>query len=172
VIGGGFSAATAVCDLSAIALENSATWIVWLTHGPRTQPLPRVANDPLKDRDRLASKANSLAMRCDGNLEYHAQVQVDELTSHGPDKGFRIAARVAGKPTSWEVERIIAHVGYRPDAALTQELRTDEPNYFVLGAKALGRDAGFLLRDAQAHVREAFASLLGKPGLNLYAKAA
>jgi hypothetical protein len=168
VIGGGYSAATAVCELDALALDHPATWIVWLTHGPRTQPLPRFPNDPLKDRDRLAVKANSLAMRCDGNLEYHAQVQIDELTSHGPDKGFRIAARVAGKETSWEVERVIAHVGYRPDVSLTQELRADEPNYFVLGAKALGRDSGFLIRDAQSQIREAFASLLGKPGLNLY----
>jgi thioredoxin reductase len=181
VVGGGFSAATAVCDLAALAEDHQATWIVWLTHGPRSQPLPRVANDPLKDRDRLAAKANSLALRCDGNLEYHAQVQIDELMSHGPDKGFRVVARITGKPTSWEVERLIAHVGYRPDVSLTQELRvgepggsivTPEPNYFVLGAKALGRDSGFLIRDAQTHVREAFATLLGKPGLNLYAKAA
>jgi thioredoxin reductase len=172
VIGGGFSAATAVCDLSTLALEHSATWIVWLTHGPRSQPLPRAANDPLKDRDRLAAKANSLAMRCDGNLEYHAQTQIDEITSHGPDKGFRIAARVNGKPTSWDVERLVAHVGYRPDVSLTQELRDGEPNYFVLGAKATGRDSGFLLRDARSQIREAFAMLLGKPGLNLYGKAA
>lgn len=172
VVGSSFSAATAVCDLSALALENSATWIVWLTHGPRAHPLPRVPNDPLKDRDRLAVKANSLAMRCDGNLEYHAQTQIDEIVSHGQDKGFRITARVAGKPTHWEVERMIAHVGYRPDVALTQELRPDEPNYFVIGAKSLGRDSGFLLRAAQDQIRDAFATLLGKPGLNLYAKAA
>jgi hypothetical protein len=99
-------------------------------------------------------------------------VQIDELTSHGPDKGFRIVARVAGKSTSWDLERLIAHVGYRPDVSLTQELRPDEPNYFVLGAKAFGRGSGFLMRDAQTHVRDAFATLLGKPGLNLYAKAA
>jgi thioredoxin reductase len=168
VIGGGFSAATAVCDLSAVALEHSATWIVWLTHGARTQPLPRIPNDPLKDRDRLSAKANSLALRCDGNLEYHAQAQVDEILSHGPEKGFKITARVAGKPTTWDVERLIAHVGYRPDVSLTQELRAQEPNYFVLGAKSRGRDSGFLLHDSQEQIREAFAALLGKPGLNLY----
>lgn len=156
VIGGGYSAATAVCDLMTLAEQNQATWVIWLTNGPKAQPLPRFTNDPFKERDKLAVKANALALRCDGNLEYHAQTFVEELVSHGPDKGFRVAGRVAGKPMSWDVERVIALVGYRPDLSLSQELRvaettgdasTGEPGYYLLGAKAKGRDSGFLIRD-------------------------
>jgi len=177
VIGGGYSAATAVCDLATLAEKEQATWIVWLTNGPKSQPLPRIANDPLKERDRLAARANSLACRCDANLEYHPQTMIDELVSHGPDQGFRIAGRVGGKPMTWEVERVIANVGYRPDPSLVSELRigelagkiaSDEPGYFVLGAKAAGRTGDFLIRDGHEQIRRAFAIILAKPGLDLY----
>jgi thioredoxin reductase len=168
VVGTGFSAATAVVDLMSVSTENPATWVIWLTHGAKTQPLPRIPNDPLRDRDKLAAKANSLAMRCDGNLEYHANTQIDELISHGPDKGFRVAARVHGKPVTWDVEKLIAHVGYRPDGNLTQELRvgepagspiSPEPNYFLLGAKAHGRDSNSLIRDVPEQLRKVFSAL-------------
>jgi thioredoxin reductase len=178
VVGGGFSAATTVSNLSALGEHNPSTWVVWLTHAGKTQPLPRVPNDPLRERDRLAVRANSLACRCDGNLEYHAQARVEEITSHGPDQGFRVTARVAGQPRTWDVERVVANVGYRPDVSLWQELRiaepageitTGEPGYFVLGAKARGRDSGFLLADAKDQIRRAFALLTGQARLDLYA---
>jgi thioredoxin reductase len=180
VLGGGYSAATAVCDLATLALEQQATWTVWLNAGPK-QPLPRVANDPLKERDKLAVKTNNLACRCDGNLEYHHGVQIDEILSHGPEKGFRISGRVLGKTQTWEVERIIANVGFRPEPTLTQELRvqepageitTAEPGYFVLGAKSMGRSGEFLLRDGHAQIRKAVAMVLGNAKLDLYAKKA
>lgn len=182
LIGSGYSAASTLCDLADIALENQSTWVIWLAHGNRTQPLPRIPADPLKERDRLATKANSLATRCDGNLEYHPQAQVDEVVCHGQDKGFRVAARVGGKVTSWEVEKVIANVGYRPDMMLTAELRvaepaggaiqTDEPGYYILGAKSRGRDGNFLLRDGHEQIKKAFGLILGNARTDLYAKAA
>ena len=81
----GYSAATAIYQLAALAEQHPSTWVFWLTRGPRGAPLPRIPNDPLKDRDKLAVKANSLATRSDGNLEFHPQMQLDEVTAHGPD---------------------------------------------------------------------------------------
>ncbi len=182
LVGGGYSAATTICDLATLAESDQATWVIWLTQAPRgQQPLPRSPTDPLKDRDRLAARANQLAARCDGNLEYHAQVQIDELASAGQDQGFRVSARVGGKPMVWEVDRVIANVGYRPDLSVCSELRvaepagrieTDEPGYYVLGSKAKGRDSNFLLRDGHEQVKKAFAVILGKPSLDLYARRA
>jgi hypothetical protein len=73
---------------------------------------------------------------------------------------------------------VIANVGYRPDLSLCSELRvsdpvgrieTDEPGYYVLGSKAKGRDSNFLIRDGHEQIKRAFATILGKPGLDLYA---
>ncbi len=170
LIGDGYSAATTMCSLATLAEEHPATWVFWLTRGPRGQPLPRLPNDPFKERDRLAAKANSLATRCDGNLEFHPQTSIDEVTSHGPDKGFRVAGRSNGKPVSWEVERVIANVGYRPDTKLSAALQANEPGYHILGAKS--RDAAFLMRDGFEQVRQTFAAIMGNPRLDLYGKKA
>jgi thioredoxin reductase len=170
LVGGGYSAATTICSLATLAEEHPATWVFWLTRGPRGQPLPRIANDPLKERDRLAVKANALATRCDGNLEFHPQTLIDEVVCHGPNQGFRVAGRSNGKPVSWDVERVIGCVGYRPDPGLSSGLATDGSGYFVLGAKS--RDAGFLLRDGFDQVRQTFAAIMGNPRLDLYAKKA
>lgn len=181
LVGGSYSAATTICALADLAEEANDTWVFWLSHGPRGAPLPRIPNDPLKERDRLATRANSLATRCDGNLEFHPQTVLDEVICHGPDGGFRVAGRTAGKPVSWEVERVIANVGYRADMRISDGLRVDEPRgqpetrepgYYILGAKSYGRDSGFLLRDGFDQIRRVFAQLTGNPRLDHYAKKA
>ncbi|HEY3787833.1 MAG TPA: FAD-dependent oxidoreductase [Urbifossiella sp.] len=181
LVGGGYSAATAICQLATVAEEHPSTWVFWLTRGPRGAPLPRIANDPFKERDKLAVKANSLATRCDGNLEFHPQTSIDEVIGHGPDKGFRVAGRSNGKPVSWDVDRVIGATGYRADLRLSGCLRveepagrieTREPGYYILGSKSFGRDSGFLLRDGIAQVRAVFAEIAGNPRLDLYGKKA
>jgi thioredoxin reductase len=172
VVGGGCSAATTVCALAQLAEEHPATWVIWLTSGPRSTPLPRNPADPLRERDRLAARANNLATRGDGNVEYHAQVLLDEVTCHGPDKGFRVAGRCNGKPVVWEVDRVIGNVGYLADTNLTRELhvaefaggavRQPEPGYFVLGMKSFGRDADFLLKRGFEQVKEAMGMIRGR----------
>ena len=178
VIGAGYTAATMVCDLATLAEQDQATWIIWLTRGPRgSQPLNRLPSDPLRERDRLAARANALASRADGNLEHHSQAFIDEIVAEGADSGFAVTARVGGKPLSWNVERVIAAVGYRPDLSFCQELRLrelragieiNEPGYYILGAKSRGRDSNFLLRDGHEQIRQAVATIIGKPALDLY----
>jgi hypothetical protein len=129
LIGAGYSAATHVDLLAQLAQTSPETWIIWLARGPRSQPMPRHPSDPLKERDRLAARANSLATRGEGNVEFHASAIVDRITSLGQDKGFQVTARVAGQLKSWDVDRIIANVGYRPDTSLYRELQVQEcPN--------------------------------------------
>jgi thioredoxin reductase len=177
VVGAGYSAATTVCNLARLAEENSATWVIWLGRGASTQPLKRIPNDPFKERDRLAVRANTLATRPDGNVEFHNQSAVEAIEYFGPDRGYRVTARCAGKPRTWDVDRIVANVGYSPDLGLCRELhvaechgspRTPEPNYYILGAKSYGRDSRFLLRDGFDQIREAFALITGKADLDLY----
>ncbi len=165
VIGGGYSAATTVCALADLATEAPSTWTVWLARGNRTTPLVRNPSDDLKEREKLAAKANNLAARRDGNVEFHSQACVEEVTSHGQDKGFRVVATIAGRNMQWEVDRVIANIGYLPDLSISQELHvseptngtitTNEPGYFVLGSKSFGRNSDFILQEGYKQVQQA-----------------
>lgn len=126
VIGSGYSAATTVCNLAALAEKHPDTWVIWLARGAGTLPIKRIAGDPLRERDRLAVRANTLATRSDGNVEFHAQTVIDAVETAGSDKGFRISGRTAGKPFTREVDRVIANVGYMPDSILYRELQIQE----------------------------------------------
>lgn len=170
VVGGGYSAAATVAALATLADEHPATWTFWLSRGPRGQPLPRLPGDPLKERDRLAARANALATRGDGNVEFHPQTVLDEITCHGPDAGFRLVGRSAGKPVVWEVERLVGAAGFRADGSVAAGLRADDPGYYTLGSKAGG--SGFFLRDGFDPIRATFATIMGDPRLDLYAKKA
>jgi thioredoxin reductase len=132
VVGAGYSAATAVCNLAALAEQHLDTWVVWLARGGSTQPIKRIAGDPLRERDRLAVRANTLATRGEGNVEFHNQTVIDAVEWAGPNQGFRVTGRCGGKPRTWEAERLIANVGYTPDTNLYRELQVHEC-YATLG---------------------------------------
>ncbi len=124
VVGGGYSAATTVCNLAALAESESATWVVWIARTTSSQPIRRVVNDPLPERDRLAMRANMLATRPEGNVEFHNQTVVVALE---PIKdGIRVHGRTGSKKHTWDVERIIANVGYMPDDDLYRELQVHQ----------------------------------------------
>jgi thioredoxin reductase len=126
VVGSGYSAATSICNLATLAEKSLETWTTWLIRGPGTQPIKRILSDPLKERDRLAVRANTLATRGEGNVEFHNQTVIDSVEWLGNEKGFRIGTRSAGKPRTWEVDRLIANVGYSPDTQLYRELQVHE----------------------------------------------
>jgi hypothetical protein len=145
VVGAGYSAATTVCNLAALAEGHPATWVIWLARGGKSQPVRRFVNDPLRERDQLAVRANTLATRGDGNVEFHPGSVIHAVECGGPDKGFKVHRRVGGKERTWEVERVIANVGYTPDTDLYRELQVHEC-YASLGpmnlAAALLKHAG------------------------------
>jgi len=138
VIGSGFSAATSVVNLAELASSAQETWVVWLARTASTQPIKRTPNDPLRERDRLAVRANTLATRTDGNVEFHAQAVIGSVESLGQDKGFKVTALLgkSSQPRTWEVDRIIANVGYSPDGSLYRELQVHE-SYTTLGPMRL-----------------------------------
>lgn len=125
VVGGGYSAATTVANLAALAEQYPETWVTWIARGPSTQPIRRITNDPLRERDRLAVRANTLATRGDGNVEFHPQTIVESIETLGPDKGFKVTTS-GGKARVWEFDRVISNVGYTPDRQLYRELQIQE----------------------------------------------
>jgi thioredoxin reductase len=126
VVGAGYSAATTVTNLSKLAHEHNMTWINWVTRADLTQPLPRIANDPLRERDRLAVAANTLATRNEGNVEFRANTIVEAIEPLNNNQSFRVTLRTAGQKKTIEVEKIVANVGYTPDRAIFRELQIHE----------------------------------------------
>ena len=168
VIGHGASAASTICELSSLAEENASTWVTWLTGHNRGVPIARTANDPLRERDRQAAKANGLATRGEGNIEHVADVRIDEVHCAGADRGYRVVGRIGKTPHTWEAEKLIANIGYKPDITMTGELnlseptgawQTAEPGYYVFGSKSHGRNGQFLLRDGYEQLNQAFDGL-------------
>jgi thioredoxin reductase len=167
VVGGSYSAATTVSSLADLAEEQPDTWVLWLARCSSTQPIARHPNDPLRERDRLAVRANTLATRGDGNVEFHNQCFIELLESAGPDKGIQVTARCAGKTRTWEAERLIANVGYTPDTGIYRELQVREC-YATLGPASLSRA---LTRQARADTGASAllpASALSQPEPNFF----
>lgn len=126
LIGAGYSAATTACGLAKLAQEHNTTWTTWVARTTNTQPLRRIPNDPLRERDRLAMSANSLATRDDDNVEFRANTSVEMIEPLTNTQSFKVAFRWGGQRTTIEVDKIIANVGYTPDRALYRELQVHE----------------------------------------------
>lgn len=137
VIGAGYSAATTISYLAKLAEEHNTTWITWVARAAHSQPLRRIADDPLRERDRLAASANSLATRGDGNVEFHCNTVVEAIESAANSPGFRVILRTGTAKKTLDVEKIIANVGYTPDTSLYRELQVPEC-YATLGLTKLG----------------------------------
>jgi hypothetical protein len=159
VVGSGYSAASNVVALAALAEQERETWTLWITHLPRGQPLPRLPSDPLKERDRLAARANMLATRGDGHVEYFPQTVLDEVQYLGPQGGFHVSGRYKGKSITWSVDRLIASVGYRPHPLCPQVQPVPDGTYHILGSKS--QPKSFLLVDAQVQIQNVFKQLVG-----------
>ena len=166
LVGAGYSAATTVCNLAQLGEKHPETWVIWLVRGTRSQPIQRITNDPLRERERVAVRANTLATRNEANVEFHKQARIEALEPTA-DKGFRVAVSCAGKPRTWEVERLIANVGYTPDRSLYRELQIHEC-YATFGPMNL---AAALLKHAGADcltVPAQRAETLANPEPNFY----
>jgi thioredoxin reductase len=166
VIGGGYSAATSACSLAKLIEEQTDGWITWLARGSGSQPIKRLPNDPLKERDRLAARANTLATRGDRGIEFHSATAIDAV-EFAAEKGFRVTARCAGKERVFEADRVIANIGYSPDTSIYRELQIHEC-YASLGPMNL---AAALLKHAGADclaIPAQGASTLRNPEPNFY----
>ena len=132
VVGAGYSAATTVCSLADLSLKAPDTNVYWAVRGSGSQPIRRLASDPLRERDRLAVRANTLATRHDANVDYHPGTIIEAVETAGPDKGFKVTGDKGGQTIVWNVDRIVANLGYTPDTTLYRELQIAE-HYAVQG---------------------------------------
>ncbi len=120
LVGSGHSAASALDSLTRL----SGTSVIWVSRDTKTNPLSVIVDDPLPERARLSEIANALASGSSSRVEYRSGTEVESLSSG--DAGFEVTLRKNGKTETVEVDRILAHVGYRPDNRIYGELQVHE----------------------------------------------
>jgi thioredoxin reductase len=139
LVGSGHSAATALDGLTQLP----KTKVVWISRDPRSVLLPVIPNDPLPERARLSEMARSLASGVNKAVEYRPSTEVERVAER--NGGFEVTLRSGGHSETLSVDRILAHVGYRPNNKIHSELQVHEC-YASLGpmklsAALLGEDA-------------------------------
>jgi hypothetical protein len=181
LVGDGDSAATNLVVLAELAAQAPDTWITWVTRerpdDASQLPVRALDDDPLAERQRLVRRANRLAADDANHVSHLGGTAVEAVAWHGDLERFavRLGGRHAGE---MEFDQVIANVGYRPDESIYAELNvrqtqgnlvTGEPDFYILGAKRLGRDSRFLISQGLDDVRRLFALLGDRAELDLYA---
>jgi thioredoxin reductase len=196
LVGDGDSAATNLVALAELAAQAPDTWITWVTRGhasdEQSPPVRVIADDPLPQREQLARQANRLAADDANHVSHLGGTVVEAVFWHADLDRFSV--QLVGKhAVEMEFDRVIANVGYRPDARMYGELQIDhcpvtdaprtvtadataptaslilrEPDFYVLGAKSRGRDSRFLISDGFEQIRALFAILGDRAELDLY----
>jgi hypothetical protein len=158
VVGSGHSAATNVVSLATLQVDRPETRVIWLTRRAAGAPMPRISGDPLRERDRLAVQANELA--CSGRppVTWKPGFSVRRLNlsdrEGGPTQWTVHAQSASGSIERFEVDNVIANVGFRPDRWMYEELHVHEcyatQGPMKLAAKLLGETGGDCL-DQRSH---------------------
>ena len=122
VIGSGYSAATTIVALAELARQDPGTRATWITRGS-TGPIAEIPQDRLKERQRIALRANELAAAAGPNIEYRPGTLLEAVAWDESTQRFRV---MFGAEETREFDQIVANVGYRPDTRLWSELQVHE----------------------------------------------
>lgn len=182
VVGHGHSAANALLELDRLAREAPGTRLTLATRSSHARPFAEAAADPLPERARVASAANSLAASPPPFLTVRRRAVVEEV-SKGRD-GFVVS--FAGG-ASERFDHVASFTGYAPSMEMLSELALEidpatqgsarlaralagatdclavprvapadlssgEPGFHLIGAKSYGRARSFLLRTGIEHL--------------------
>ncbi len=126
VVGGGYSAATAVCELAELSKSHPGTKVFWLTRSDRAEPLPLITNDPLPERATLTERAHHLVEIERGPVQLFSGRMIDSVTYDSRQDGFQVVFHTADRSCESEklhADRVIANVGYHPDHSLSENLQ-------------------------------------------------
>ena len=128
VVGAGYSAATNVLALAALAAQADGTRVTWVTRRaqqpPEAPPIDCIAEDPLAERERVALAANHVARHSEA-VAYRPGTTVAAVQTADVGEGFVVQLQGA-HAGELHVDRVIANVGYRPDSRIYQELQVHE----------------------------------------------
>jgi threonine dehydrogenase-like Zn-dependent dehydrogenase len=147
VVGSGYSAATNVVALAMLQVDRPETRVIWATRRRGSAPIERIADDRLRERDRLAAQANELAVSGRPPVLWKPGRCIRRIGLTAGDGPDAVRWSVSLESDTREIEtieadHIIANVGYRPDRSLYEELQVHEcyatQGPMKLAAKLLG----------------------------------
>ncbi|QGJ69674.1 Monooxygenase [Planctomycetales bacterium 10988] len=121
LIGSGYSAATNLLNLIALAEQEPQTEITWLTRKESQEPIARFPEDSLKYRDELAEKVNQLASNPPKCLTFHPGATVETICSSESSSARLTITTNQKEIEPFDVNEIIANVGFRPDWEMVRE---------------------------------------------------
>ena len=122
LVGHGHSAADALLILGAVAAERPGMRVTWAVCCANLRPCAEVADDPLPERQRVASRANDLAADPPAFLTVTRRATLAAIAADGPR--FQVTLSVPGaREAAPEIfDQVVAMTGYRPDHSTLTEL--------------------------------------------------
>jgi hypothetical protein len=140
VVGGGHSAATAVCDFAGDG-QNEVTWV---RRSRSAAPCPRIAGDPLPARDALAAEVNALCES--GRVRQITGAVVESLQETSGDLVVTLSVSGKAEPVEVHADHVICATGFRPDPLIARELHVQTcwatEGTYPLAASLLGETGG------------------------------
>lgn len=146
VVGSGYSAATTIVALGELAQSHPQTKAIWLTRQESEVPILPIPHDALRERERLTTRANQLALASGGPIDWRRSRGVHSIF-RGQDHRWHVAIQDReGRQERVTADEVVALVGYRPDRSIYEELQVHEcyasHGPMKLAAALLGETSG------------------------------
>lgn len=128
LVGGGYSAASTAAAIRQLIDETDETKLIWLTRRGG-DPMHPIADDRLPERASLRTRANAIANETHPRIQRLSAMNVRSMECDGGRVRVTLATEGADDPDAGRtltVDRIAAHVGFRPDRSIYEELHVHE----------------------------------------------
>lgn len=126
LIGGRYSAATSIVALRELVDADPNTNVIWFTMSDRKPPIPEFQGDRLPARAQLTKDANRIAMTGHDRIRHMGGVVVERFDKLSNKTLVIEVCDRRGHQHTFEVDRVLANVGYQPDVELHRELQVHE----------------------------------------------
>ncbi len=134
LIGSGYSAATCLVALANLAKEYPNTSVIWFTAKRDGEPMLRIENDALPQRDQLSKQVNDFTLQPNSIIDWQPGYLVRSVQYDSNSASFEIDAQfpeeicsgAGGQQKKFSVDHIIANIGYRPNRQIYEELQIHE----------------------------------------------
>jgi hypothetical protein len=121
VVGGGYSAATAIAALLELREAGGAAELHWVLRDAAPS-YARFENDPLTGRDALSAKMNEV-LRGEAGVTVHAGFEVEALSISAERVNLSLTDGAGVEHLLAGCSEVICATGYRPDLELCRELQ-------------------------------------------------